>query len=75
MTWKTYESHKVVQAKQITCVVHGVVFIDGEGCFRPTVPEMADKAKVGDYAVIYADGYQSISPRVAFQDGYTEIKE
>jgi hypothetical protein len=27
----------------------------------------------GDYYVVYADGYQSISPAKAFEEGYTRI--
>lgn len=30
-------------------------------------------AKSGDYLVVYDDGYQSISPAKAFEDGYTRI--
>lgn len=26
---------------------------------------------VGDYLIVYADGYRSISPAKAFEDGYT----
>lgn len=29
------------------------------------------KPKAGDYLVIYEDGYQSISPAKAFEEGYT----
>jgi hypothetical protein len=29
----------------------------------------------GDYLVIYEDGYRSISPAKAFEDGYTRIAE
>lgn len=28
----------------------------------------------GDYYVVYADGYQSISPAKAFEEGYTLVK-
>lgn len=38
--------------------------------FIPTVPEMAAKAVIGDYAVIYRDGYQSVSPKTEFEEGY-----
>jgi hypothetical protein len=30
-------------------------------------------AKSGDYLVVYEDGYQSISPKVAFESGYTKV--
>ncbi|HEX2868694.1 MAG TPA: hypothetical protein VHO03_16760 [Ignavibacteriales bacterium] len=29
--------------------------------------------KVGGYFVVYADGYQSYSPALAFENGYTRI--
>ena len=34
---------------------------------------MAVRASVGDYAVIYSDGYKSVSPKKAFEDGYTAL--
>lgn len=39
--------------------------------FEPSVPDMAEKAEVGGYAVLYSDGFKSISPKQAFEDGYT----
>lgn len=30
-------------------------------------------AKPGDYYVVYSDGYTSISPKQAFEDGYTKV--
>lgn len=39
--------------------------------FWPSLPEMAEKAEVGGYAVRYPDGYLSISPEKAFDEGYT----
>jgi hypothetical protein len=29
--------------------------------------------KIGDYFVIYEDGYQSWSPKAAFESGYTKV--
>jgi len=31
------------------------------------------KPEVGSYLVVYADGYQSISPAKAFEEGYSRI--
>lgn len=46
-----------------------------DGCgideFWPTVDEMAEKAQVGGYAILYPDGFKSISPAKAFEEGYT----
>lgn len=75
--WKTYRSHKEVQAAPITNITHHIagnrLHISGVEEFTPTVAEMAAKAKVGDYALIYRDGYKSICPKKEFEDGYTEI--
>jgi hypothetical protein len=43
--------------------------------FAPDVPAMAEKASLGDYAVIYEDGYKSVSPKAAFEDGYTLVED
>lgn len=39
--------------------------------FWPTVAEMAEKAEVGGWAILYPDGYRSVSPAKAFEEGYT----
>jgi len=82
--WPEYESHKIVQALPICRVDRrddGKVFItlrheDGtKEEFEPTVPAMADKAEVGGYAMLYPDGFKSISPAKAFEEGYTRVAE
>ena len=71
-----YRSHKVVGALQIRRVVGDEVhFVLPEhpprkakdGMFARYVPQP------GDYWVIYPDGYESISPCVAFEEGYTRV--
>jgi hypothetical protein len=42
--------------------------------FEPTVPGMAEKAEVGGYGMLYPDGFKSISPRTAFEEGYTRVE-
>lgn len=79
--WPKYESHKIVQAAKIVgfdrrdtggrvCAV-----VDpGDGNFepfKPNVGEMLNNANIGDWAMLYADGYRSISPAKAFEEGYT----
>ena len=32
---------------------------------------MAERAQIGDYAILYPDGFKSVSPRKAFEEGYT----
>ena len=49
--------------------------------FEPTRPDLKHAAEVGGYAVIYApdekypEGYRSISPAKAFEEGYTRVDE
>lgn len=48
--------------------------------FEPTRVDMKSMAEVGAYAVIYApdekypEGYRSISPAKAFEEGYTLVQ-
>lgn len=79
--WPYYESHKVVQAARIVAIelrpTGRLILVRADGCddelqeFRPSVPGMADKAEVGGYAVLYPDGFRSISPARQFEEGYT----
>ncbi len=73
--WPRYQSHKVVRAAEIIGIVQDgktLVVKPGEDQeeISPTEPGMWRRAKLGDYAVVYDDGYTSVSPRGAFQDGY-----
>ena len=83
---KKYICHKEVWADKIIevlmhfSVVHdrmdytlrlqdtGLVYAPEHFCAR-SIPE------VGDYYVIYSDGYESFSPAKVFEEGYSEIKE
>ena len=76
--WPEYESHKVVRAAEIVAIsyVHGkrvlMVCADKGGAAEPFEPNLGNMpAKVGDYAMLYPDGYKSISPAKAFEEGYT----
>lgn len=73
--WPKYESHKIVQALPITGITPAGVVLVGAGHepFHPTEPAMAARAEVGGYAVLYADGYKSVSPKNAFEDGYKRV--
>jgi hypothetical protein len=86
--WPKYRSHKIVEALPIVAIEeeplpsgHGMtrlLFVEpddkGRRSFFPSVPAMAERAEVGDYAVRYDDGFRSISPRAAFEDGYTRVE-
>lgn len=78
---KAYTSHKRVHAAEIKSVgnyylvdelklVRSITLVDGpivdigEEVFKRYTP------LPGDFYVVYADGYQSFSPRKAFLDGY-----
>lgn len=73
--WPKYESHKVVRAMPITEITSdGVVLVgDQYEPFQPTEPAMAKRAEVGGYAVVYADGFRSVSPKKAFEEGYKRL--
>lgn len=73
--WPKYESHKIVQAMPITGIAHDGVVLVGPNHerFDPTEPAMTKHAEVGGYAVLYSDGFKSISPKKAFEDGYTRV--
>ena len=80
--WPRYRSHKQVDALRIEAVEHQagpslrLVFAEG---FEPVVLEPAMYARyipqIGDFLVRYDDHYQSISPKKAFEEGYTLVKE
>ena len=70
-----FQSIKRVLAGEIVEIVDAGCYVqeaDGRRVLRIFVPNMTARYSptVGDYWVIYEDGYQSISPRAAFQAGY-----
>jgi hypothetical protein len=81
-SWPKFISHKVVQAAPIVSIGEStspdtlrVIMVEplGDGVwepFAPTEPGMGARARVGDYAVVYDDGFKSISPKKAFEEGY-----
>lgn len=84
--WPEYESRRVVRAAPIVRVeeverASGSRFIKAiwvrpsddapEERFDPTKPGMRDTAAVGHYAMLYPDGFKSICPQKAFEEGYT----
>lgn len=83
--WPKYESHKIVQAAKIIRLEYrgkdassGIlrVFVPGNATeeeFWTSEIGMMQRAEVGGYAVIYEDGFKSISPAKAFEDGYVRI--
>jgi hypothetical protein len=84
MPWPEYESHKVVRAARIVRIhepdghnTTRLFEVQPEPddltweVFLPSVPAMGERAAVGDFAVLYPDGFRSISPAKAFEEGYT----
>ncbi len=77
---RVYRSHKEVQAGEIIGVDAVALTLTVAGAdgtpqrwkgrpqlFAERVPE------VGDWFMLYSDGYWSVSPRVAFLQGYREV--
>ena len=79
--WTKYRSHKVIEAAPICEIVeHGgtlSILVKPHGDdgpierFVPTEEAIILRAQIGGYAVRYPDGYKSISPKAAFEEGYT----
>lgn len=79
--WPVYESHKVVWAAQIVSIADHpdgsrIIMVRPANSFEaepfePTEPAMAARAAVGGWAILYPDGYRSVSPAKAFEEGYT----
>ena len=74
---QTYVSHKQVKAARILGALPDAVIVEDAGNAdgkRITVdPKIFSwyQPVTGDYLVQYEDGYLSISPRKAFEEGYT----
>ncbi len=81
--WPRYQSHKQVSALRIEGVDHvagpAVQLSFADSSYPPVVLQPVEYARytpqVGDYVVRYDDNYQSVSPRKAFEDGYTRLPE
>jgi len=78
-TWPRYQSYKIVHAAKIVRVSEDdegrkyLVVAPTEGAeepFHTTELAMMDRAEVGGYAVVYHDGFRSVSPAEAFETGY-----
>lgn len=71
-----YQSHKKVWALKILSV-DGAKLIFEDKRFAPAIADFKMFARYtpvpGDYYVQYDDGYRSISPAKAFEEGYTKI--
>lgn len=75
-TLPRYKSHKVIWALEIARTetrIDGVLLHFVEE-FAPLLADAKMTHRytpvAGDRLVIYADGYRSLSPRAAFEDGY-----
>ena len=85
---KNYQSHKIIQAAQIILVepIKGddenpddriaLTLMCEEGQFIVPAEVVARYMPVmGDWVMVCPDGYVSISPAKAFEEGYTEVRE
>lgn len=84
-----WQSHKIVEAEKITKIEENdgdVTITMGDEHDAPVVVtstiSVVDKditwyaqhrPKIGDYIVIYDDGYMSVSPATAFENGYRKL--
>lgn len=76
-----YRSHKFVRAVRISGVAaqtDGGALLALDDNFAPFRAESAMVIRYmpveGDYLVIYENGYKSLSPRKAFQEGYDRAR-
>lgn len=76
-----YKCHKTVHALKIETVdrvIGGVRLNFADKGYAPIKPDSSIISRYmpvpGDYYVVYEDGYKSISPAKAFEDGYTRIE-
>jgi hypothetical protein len=71
-----YQCHKKVWALQIHHI-DGLTlhFEDTSYAPRHIASKVIERYKPvpGDYFVVYEDGYESISPKKTFEEGYSEI--
>jgi len=78
-----FKSHKIVHAGTIVAVSLGeptvLTLTDAEGnpfsITRPSAMFARYAPQIGDYLVVYEDGYESVSPRGAFENGYLRVLE
>ncbi len=81
--WPRYRCHKQVSAAKILRVTARAsggasVELEGDASVHHLSPDMVRRYMPieGDYLVRYdGDGYESISPARAFEDGYSRIDE
>lgn len=75
----SWKCHKVVKADKL---IEVDVDTEGQGVRMRTAEATIEmpqewfdrfRPEVGSYFVLYADGYASMSPARAFEDGYTPI--
>ncbi len=75
-----YRCHKVVRAARIQAVTCSsttteLLLVQGDGllCAHTVNNDTLTRYTPvpGDYFVVYSDGYQSISPKKAFEEGYS----
>jgi len=80
---KRYRCHKIVDGMEIKEIVdpktdmseHYLLRgVDGEEVKVTAEWAWQHGIKPGGYFVRYKDGYESFSPKEAFEDGYTEIE-
>ena len=76
--YKTVRALRIAQARMILDEVRldfADKGFDSEPAFVPKIVVARYFPRPGDYYVVYADGYQSISPAAAFEEGYSRLSD
>lgn len=79
MSLASWKCHKIVTAGKINALysdLHfGIEQADGSNLTMDIPADLfkRGKAAVGDYFVVYDDGYSSWSPAKAFEEGYARV--
>ena len=71
---REYVCHKRVKAAKIVAISLPdpiTIYVEGGEDFQFAPAERFLAARYGDYLVQYEDGYMSVSPPKAFEDGYS----
>lgn len=73
---RQFVSHRVVRAAQIIGIQFGepllLMLDDKQTLKHPGTTKY--QPIVGDYYIVYEDGYKSLCPQASFEKGYTEVK-
>lgn len=75
--WRCHKEVNALKISDVTEASFGGRFLHGDGAVMLVSSEYVRKhnPQIGGYYVLYDDGYQSFSPALAFEAGYTRIQD